>query len=195
MIMFIMIAIGLLLWSTFGNEGLIFLIKAHIGGPRPIVNILKTIGEWLCGNVVCIMLNAIVVWVCSFLVFAVFTCTGIRETTQYEFNINALQDNIVTEGTFYGRRGNVDGELSYFFSRTMVEGEKIGHIPADKTYIRYDSDERPHIEVCKSYNDYPEWVRKVFWFGTFDSEKVEHYVIVVPEGTITNTGEYTIDMQ
>lgn len=37
----------------------------------------------------------------------------------YKFNINSIKDNLVTEGHVYYRRGYINEELSYFFSRTM----------------------------------------------------------------------------
>lgn len=50
-----------------------------------------------------------------------------------------MKDNLVTEGRMYYRSGRIDGELSYFFSRTMDKGEIIGHVPADSSYIKYMS--------------------------------------------------------
>ena len=122
-----------------------------------------------------------------------FVCP--TERSQWEFNINALEDNLVTQGRLYGRRGYVDGELSYFYSRTFTNGEKIGHIPASKTYVTYDNNAKPHVEVHNRRLDIPEWVEKVFWIKWMNDWQTEYYVLIVPEGTITNTGEYAIDMK
>jgi len=123
----------------------------------------------------------------------VFVCPS--EKYQWEFNINALQDNLVTEGRLYGRRGYVDGELSYFYSRTLSLGEKIEHIPANKTYVRYSDTEHPHVEVHQSCMDIPEWLSKIFFLEWMNDKHTNYYVLVVPEGTITNTGQYEIDMK
>ena len=125
-----------------------------------------------------------------------FVCPS--ETSQWEFNINALQDNLVTQGEFRGRyasRGYIDGELSYFYSRTMYMGEKIEHIPANKTYVQYSDSEHPHIEVHQSCMDIPKWLNKIFFLECMNDKTTKYYVIVIPEGTITNTGQYEIDMK
>jgi hypothetical protein len=107
-----------------------------------------------------------------------------------------MQDNLVTEGTFaYRGRGHIDGELSYFYSRTLSKGEMIEHIPANKTYIRYSDTERPHVEVHQSRLDLPKWLTKVFFIEWMNGKQTDYYVLVVPDGTITNTGQYEIDMK
>lgn len=65
-----------------------------------------------------------------------------KAESYYTFNINSLKDNLVTSEEIHGGafcvRGTIDGEISYFFSRTTDKGETIGHIPANKSYIKYD---------------------------------------------------------
>jgi hypothetical protein len=90
-------------------------------------------------------------------------------------------------------RGYFDGELSYFYSRTMSRGEIIEHIPANKTYIRYDNTVHPKVEVHTEELDIPEWVRENLIFD-LDSKQIDYYVMIVPEGTLKNSGEYNIDM-
>ena len=154
----------------------------------------KAINDWFWMNVGMNLVNVVMVWFLSTLLFFGLSFVLPSETSQWEFNINALEDNMVTEGQWYGRRGYVDGELSYFYSRTHAAGEKIGHIPADKTYITYDNDARPHVEVHNRRKDVPEWLSKTLFIDWMNSWSTEYYVLVVPEGTITNTGEYAIDM-
>lgn len=195
MILFIIIAIGILLYTIFANDWLIYHIKRDAKGPCPVREILGDIGNWFFINILLNMANAVVVFLISVVALLVFANARPEETSQWQFNINALEDNLVTEGHFYGRRGHVDGELSYFYSRSLALGEKIEHIPADKTYVRYSSTERPHVEVHQSRVDIPEWASKVFWLDILNDKSTDYYVLVVPEGTITNTGQYEIDMK
>jgi len=192
MIAVVLIAICILL---FTSSDLISYIKYAIKTEHPCVGILKNINEWFWTNIGLNLVNIIAVWVLSIALFfgLVFVCPS--EKYQWEFNINALQDNLVTEGRLYGRRGYVDGELSYFYSRTLSLGEKIEHIPANKTYVRYSDTEHPHVEVHQSCMDIPEWLSKIFFLEWMNDKHTNYYVLVVPEGTITNTGQYEIDMK
>lgn len=192
MILFILIAIGILIYTIFADNWLIYHLK------RKTWSVFNTVSTWLLGNVLLNIANIIFVWLISFVLFLglVFVCPS--ETSQWQFNINALQDNLVTQGEFRGRyaqRGHIDGELSYFYSRTLSLGEKIEHIPANKTYVQYSDTEHPHVEVHQSCLDIPEWLTKVFWIEHMNSKTTKYYVLVVPEGTITNTGQYEIDME
>lgn len=195
MILFIVIAIIILLCTLFADDWLIYHIKKDAKSSKPVRNILGGIGTWFFANVVFNALNALIVFLVSFCMLLMLSFTCPSEKSQWQFNINAMQDNLVTEGNFYGRRGHVDGELSYFYSRTMSLGEKIEHIPANKTYVRYSNDEQPHVEVHQSRIDIPEWMYKVFFLKGVNEKTTDYYVLVVPEGTITNTGQYEIDMR
>lgn len=189
MILFIVIAVFILFNTT--KELIVEVTAPGVS----LINILKSMWMWFWANIVKNLFNVVSVWLISILVFfgLCFVCPS--ETSQWRFNINALQDNLVTEGRLYGRRGYVDGELSYFYSRTLSMGEKIEHIPADKTYVQYSDDERPHVEVHQSRVDIPDLLRKTFFIDWMNSKQTNYYVLVVPEGTITTTGEYTIDMK
>ena len=122
------------------------------------------------------------------------------EYTSYSFNINSLNDNLVTSGEIYGNRysirGSIDGEISYFFSKDTDLGEIIGHIPSDKTYIQYDNESEPYIEVHQRQNVVPEWTKKVFnTDDMINDPEIEYYILVVPEGTIVIDGTYQIDLE
>lgn len=195
MILFIVIAIIILLCTLFADDWLIYHIKKDAKSSKPVRNILGDIGNWFLHNVLFNALNALIVFLVSFCMLLMLSFTCPSEKSQWQFNINAMQDNLVTEGNFYGRRGHVDGELSYFYSRTMSLGEKIEHIPANKTYVRYSNDEQPHVEVHQSRIDIPEWLYKVFFLKDMNEKSTDYYVLVVPEGTITNTGQHEIDMR
>lgn len=146
----------------------------------------------------------------TFLVSGIFTlvviCLPVFPTYDYsyKFNINSMKDNLVTEGRMYYRSGCIDGELSYFFSRTMDKGEIIGHVPADSSYIKYDDDVHPNIEVHQEKIDWDEatgW--EVFdpWLCLFEKSKhfeysqEKEYIITVPSDTLTEEGNYEINME
>lgn len=193
MILFIIIAVCILFFTTVG--GLIPDILEKFYGDRPVLNIFKAVNSWFWTNVGMNLVNVIMVLSLSLVLFFGLCFVLPTERSQWEFNINALEDNLVTEGHRYGRRGYVDGELSYFYSRTHANGEKIGHIPANKTYIKYDNEVKPHVEVHNRRIDVPEWLSKVLFIDWMNDWTTEYYVLIVPEGTITNTGEYAIDMK
>lgn len=198
MILFYLFAAYCFYRITFANDtdGLFYRLKYSIRSNYPVRRVLKDIGEWIGDNILFGILSAGAALVVSFVAFVVLVMECPKEPSQWEFKINALQDNLVTEGNFYyGGRGHVDGELSYFYSRTLSMGEKIEHIPANKTYIKYSEDEQPHVEVHQSRIDIPDWAYKVFWLGFMNPKGTDYYVIVVPEGSITNIGQYEIDMR
>lgn len=195
MILFTIFAVCILLYTIFADDWLIWHIKRDVKKEHPVREVFDTIGAWFTYNLLFQALNAMVVFVASCVVLLVFANTRPYERSQWEFNINALEDNLVTQGRYYGRRGYVDGELSYFYARPMTYGEKVGHMPADKTYIRYDNDAHPHVEVHNTRIDIPEWMEDVFWLKFMNEWSTEYYVLVVPEGTITNDGQYEIDMK
>lgn len=158
---------------------------------------ITSVGDWILKNLFVSLTSTLLIMMLSF-----FTCLGYAlcdkyAEDQWEFNINALEDNLVTQGEIHGGmfavRGYFDGELSYFYSRTMSRGEIIEHIPANKTYIRYDNTVHPKVEVHTEELDIPEWVRENLLFD-LDSKQIDYYVMVVPEGTLKNSGEYNIDM-
>lgn len=117
----------------------------------------------------------------------------------YTFNINSLKDTLVTNGEIHGGafcvRGTIDGEISYFFSRTTDKGETIGHIPANKSYIKYDDNKKPCIEVHQKNHKIPEIVEKLLFTKWCNGKSVDYYVIIAPNGTISTTGTYEIDME
>lgn len=195
MILFIVIAICILLYTIFADDWLIYHIKKDAKSRHPGREIRNDVGCWFTYNLFFNMLNAFGVFLLSMCMLLVLVNTRPKETSQWQFDINALQDNMVTEGEFYGRRDSIDGELSYFYSRTLSRGEKIEHIPADMTYIRYSDSEQPHVEVHQSRIDVPEWMYKVFFLRMMNEKTTDYYVLVLPEGSIRNTGQYDIDMQ
>lgn len=199
MILFIIIAICILVCTTFIDNGLVYKIKMHIKyGHHKFWNILKEIWGWMWANIGLNIINIMCSYVISVVVLFCLCFVLPTQTSQWEFDINALQDNLVTQGEFRGRyasRGYIDGELSYFYSRTLSRGEKVEHIPANKTYVQYSEDEHPHVEVHQSCMDIPKWLSKVFFIEWMNEKTTQYYVLVVPEGTITNTGQYEIDMK
>lgn len=176
MILFIIVAVCFLCTSLtdIKSEGVIGILLSNIA--------FNIVNFFACLSLSC-------------LIFAGSCFIFPREESQWEFRINAMQDNLVTQGRMYGRRGYVDGELNYFYSRTMNLGEKIEHIPASKTYVQYNNDDHPHVEVYQSRVDIPEWMNKVFFIEWMNQNQQDYYVMIVPEGTITTDGQYEIDMR
>ena len=198
MILFTIISVCILLYTIFADGWLICSIKQNIKeGYKVFRKILGDIGVWFFANVLFNALNFFACFGISIVMLFVLCNTRPVETSQWQFNINALQDNIGVEGRFrYGGRGYINDELSYYYSRTMSKGEIIEHIPANKTYIRYSDTEKPHVEVHQKRINIPEWMYKVFLcLESMNDKTTDYYVIVAPEGTITNTGQYEIDMK
>lgn len=153
--------------------------------------------SWLmCQIVFLTVCNALAVAIGSMILFSAILPT--REQ-HYSFKIHALQDNLVTKGEIHGghfsTRGYIDGEMKYFFMRSMGYGDKMGYIPAKKTYIKYDNDTYPHIDVYKNVPDPPELV--VWLVGDWAEHmyiEADRYIMTVPEGSVID-GVYEIDMQ
>lgn len=137
------------------------------------------------------------------LVFISIIPTCIFQTTtsgSYDFNIVALEDSLTTTGSYkrniYASKGYIDTDLSYFYLYNTDKGYKNGHIPADKTYIKYDDVSNPHITVNYTTTQCPDW-SVLFFFDMNDHEAqtITDYIIVVPTGTITATNTYNIDLE
>ena len=219
MILFIFIAIGIALYTIFADDWLIDSIKdieetnkevkENIEYGRTNYNTLlrreynkhdyksvpKYIFQWFILNIVVNGLNCLIVFAIS--IVAVSFCP--KAESYYTFNINSLKDNLVTSGEIHDGafcvRGAIDGEISYFFSRTTDKGETIGHIPADKSYIKYDDNKKPCVEVHQKNHKIPEIVEKLLFTKWCNDKYVDYYLIIAPNGTISTTGTYEIDME
>lgn len=217
MILFILIAIGIALYTTFAKDWLIDSIKniektnkevkENIEHSRKnygtfscrkynehdYESVPKYIFQWFAINILSNVINFMFVFIISAIV--VLCCPKVE--SYYTFNINSLKDNLVTSGEIHGGafyvRGTIDGEISYFFSRTTGKGETIEHIPADKSYINYNDNKKPCIEVHE--NKTPEIVEKIFFTKWLNVKSIDYYVIIVPNETISTDGTYEIDME
>ena len=196
MISFILIAIGIALYTIFADGWLIDSIKNIEETNKKVKkNIEYGITNWIIFNIFFNIVNFIFIFIISAIV--VYFCP--KAESYYTFNINSLKDNLVTSGEIHGGafcvRGTIDGEISYFFSRTTDKGETIGHIPADKSYIKYDDNKKPCIEVHQKNHKIPEIVEKLLFTKWCNDKYVDYYVIIAPNGTISTTGTYEIDME
>lgn len=219
MILFILISIGIALYTIFADGWLIDSIKNIEETNKEVKenieygrtnydtfsfrkynehdyeSVPKNILYWIILNIFFNMVNFIFVFIISTLV--VLCCP--KAESYYTFNINSLKDNLVTSGEIHGGafcvRGTIDGEISYFFSRTTDKGETIGHIPANKSYIKYDDNKKPCIEVHQKNHKIPEIVEKLLFTKWCNGKSVDYYVIIAPNGTISITGTYEIDME
>jgi len=218
MILFILLAIGFALYTIFADSGLIDSIKNIEETNKEVKDnieygrinydafsfreynehdyesVPKIIFQWFVLNICFNVINFIIVFIISAIV--VLCCP--KAESYYTFNINSLKDNLVTSGEIHGSafcvRGTIDGDISYFFSRTTDKGETIGHIPADKSYIKYDDNKKPCIEVHQKNHKIPEIIEKLLFTKWFNNKSVDYYVIIAPDGTISTTGTYEIDM-
>ena len=195
MILFILLAIGFALYTIFSESGLIDSIKNIEETNKEVYgSVPKIIFQWFLLNIFFNVINFIFVFIISAIV--VLCCP--KAESYYTFNINSLKDNLVTSGEIHGAafcvRGNIDGDISFFFSRTTDKGETIGHIPADKSYIKYDDNKKPCIEVHQKNYKIPEIIEKLLFTKWFNNKSVDYYVIIAPDGTISTTGTYEIDM-
>lgn len=217
MILLILIAIGIALYTIFADGWLIDGIKnieetnkevkeniehgrTNYGtsswrkyNEHDYESVPKYIFQWFVLNILFNVINFMFVFIIS----AIVVLCSPKAESYYTFNINSLKDDLVTSeeihgGAFYVR-GTIDGEISYFFSRTTYKGETIEHIPADKSYINYDDNKKPCIEVHE--NKTPEIVEKIFFAKWFNVKSIDYYVIIVPNGTILTDGTYEIDME
>lgn len=220
MILFILLAIGFALYTIFAYSGLIDSIKNIEETNKEVKDnieygrtnydtfslreynehdyesVPKIIFQWFVLNICFNVINFIIVFIIS--AFVVVLCCPKAES-YYTFNINSLKDNLVTSGEIHGGafcvRGTIDGDISYFFSRTTDKGETIGHIPADKSYIKYNDNKKPCIEVHQKNHKIPEIIEKLLFTKWFNIKSVDYYVIIAPNGTISTTGTYEIDME
>lgn len=219
MILFILIAIGIALYTIFADGWLIDSIKNIEETNKEVKenieygrtnydtfsfrkynehdyeSVSKNILYWIMLNILFNVINFIIVFMISGIV--VLCCP--KEESYYTFNINSLKDNLITSGEIHGGafcvRGTIDGEISYFFSRITDKGETIGHIPADKSYIKYNDSKNPCIEVHQKNHNIPEIVEKLLFTKWCNGKSVDYYVIIAPNGTISTTGTYEIDME
>lgn len=198
MILFILIAIGIALYTIFADGWLIDMLKhdvRHYENGYDYREASKYIFEWFVLNIIFNIINFIIIFMISGIV--VMCCP--KAGSYYTFNINSLKDTLVTNGEIHGGafcvRGTIDGEISYFFSRTTDKGETIGHIPANKSYIKYDDNKKPCIEVHQKNHKIPEIVEKLLFTKWCNGKSVDYYVIIAPNGTISTTGTYEIDME
>lgn len=155
---------------------------------------IKVIRDFILINMFCDFLALVIICVGSVIISGFYNPTI---DYNYSFNINSLKDNLVTEGEIRGgmfcASGYVDGEINYYYLRDYNTGEKIEHIKASETYIKYDNGKKPNITVYKEKSNYPEWFKKVFF--AIETDELKHYVITVPEGTVINNGAYQINME
>ena len=196
MILFIVVAVGILWYTLSGSDGLIAKLIEVKKYKYPVRKALSCISDTIFYNIAFNTIGWLCVIVVSMLLGIILHTTCPQETSHWEFNINALQDNMGIEGRLrYAGRGYINDSLSYYYSRTMPQGEIIERIPANNTYVRYSNTEKPHVEVHQTQTDIPEWLCKVFFLKWMNEKRTEYYVIVAPEGTITTTGQYEIDMR
>ena len=101
--------------------------------------------------------------------------------------IYALEDNITHNGQYYLGSGTKDGDAAYFYVIEDEWGMKVESKDTDYSYIIYDNDEKPRVEIYDG-----EWSNpfiKVLGF----IEPENRCKFFVPEGSMTSN--INIDLQ
>lgn len=152
--------------------------------------VLNGIGEFVLMNLLYDFLSGMAILILTFVLGIILP----KNPYDYSFDINSLKDTTTIEGRIYGRRGYIEENVNYFFLRNYSYGEKMGHIPADKTYIRYSDEENPHIHVYKKKTCAPDWLYMLVPVSWFSADEVIRYELVVPNGSVIED-TYEIDME
>lgn len=143
-----------------------------------------------------ILFSVIAIIIVVFISFAADILYSPQKEISETYNINCLQDNITSDSVKNGRiYMYTDGDLEYYYSITTNKGDKIEHISSDDVYIKYDNDKHPCITEYRKIEVLPEWYKKIFLYIEKDFGIVDYYVITVPEGTVSVTDNYDIDLQ
>ena len=157
-------------------------------------NLSRGIKSFVFWNLLLNVINITIVFLISFFATALIG----MEPYNYSFDIKSLKDNNQIEGEFRGTvfstRGYIGEELSYSYLREYEQGEKIEHIPANNTYIKYDDEIQPHITVYKERIAPTELMKFMLFDEFLDGERVIRYELTVPTGTVQND-VYEIDME
>lgn len=149
----------------------------------------KSFGDWvgyiamtflggLCG--VAISLLASLVICCSPSVNVDYTLVDTKP-------IYALEDNITNNGYYYLGSGTKDGDAAYFYVVEDDWGMKVESKDTDYSYIIYDNDEEPHVEIYDG-----EWSNPLIKALGFIGPE-NRYKFFVPEGSMTSN--INIDLQ
>lgn len=210
--LFIIIAILISIYLMFCSDGLINYFKtmneynekvmAEISrewfnfdthdkySEKDLKTICKGIMNFILMNIFLNILNLAVVFAVSVLMILFLE----PKHYNYSFDIKSLKDSSAIEGKIYYRGWYINEEMNYYFLRDNEYGEIMGHIPASKTYIKYDNESYPHITVFKEIPKPAEWYRKIFFDFSYLRDKTVRYELVVPSGT-TIEDVYEIDLE
>lgn len=97
-------------------------------------------------------------------------------------SIVALNDNNMTSGRFYLRRGYFSEDLYYQYMKRSGSGFKAGKVKADKTTLYYDKNKNYRVEC---YEKTKKWL--------YFEESAYYYKIYIPEGSIAE--DYIVDLE
>ena len=101
--------------------------------------------------------------------------------------IYALQDNVTHGSHYYIGSGVKDGDAAYFYVTEEDWGMKINSKDTDYSYVVYDNDEEPRVEIYDG-----DWANPFIKLLGFIGPK-DRYKFYVPEGTMTTN--INIDLQ
>lgn len=130
-----------------------------------------------------IVVSVIVIWSLIFGLYKIGTDPWtIPEKPYATVRIVALNDNNLTSGRFYIRRGYFDESLYYQYMKRSGSGFKAGKVKADKTTLYYAPDENYRVEC---YEKTKKWL--------YFEESAYYYKIYIPEGSIAE--DYIVDLE
>lgn len=101
--------------------------------------------------------------------------------------IYALEDNITNNGHYYLGSGTKDGDAAYFYVIEDEWGMKVESKDTDYSYIIYDNDKKPRVEIYDG-----EWSNPLIKALSFIGPE-NRYKFFVPEGSMTSN--INIDLQ
>lgn len=148
----------------------------------------KSIGDWLT-YIGLIFLGGLLGVVVSLLASLFISCSSVKvDYTLIDTKpIYALQDNVTHGSNYYIGSGVKDGDAAYFYVTEDDWGMKINSKDTDYSYIIYDNDEEPRVEIYDG-----EWANPIVKLLGFigPENRCKFYV---PEGTMTTN--MNIDLQ
>lgn len=107
----------------------------------------------------------------------------VHNRTASVYKLQTLNDNRAIEGDIFLGVGSIKGNMYYTFYKETDYGYVLQEIRAHKAYIRYS--DNPRVELVEFGIGEGAWQWLVLP-GVIDEY---HYIIYVPEGTISNKHE------
>ena len=147
------------------------------------------LGDWIC-YIGMILLGGFAGFAISAIASLIICCSpnvNVDYTLIDTQPIYALEDNITHNGHYYLGSGTKDGDAAYFYVIEDEWGMKIESKDTDYSYIIYDNNEKPRVEIYDG-----EWSNPLIKALGFIGPE-NRYKFFVPEGSMTTN--INIDLQ